>query len=125
MKRTLVLEERELTTLADLVHEELWRIKPERGAYEKRSLVRLAIVLQEAAANRFERWAVISRGPRWLFKYLRHPIFPEGKPAKRPRPVVMISRHTQPPTPKHKPKRKRMLPAAAGLGLKPIAPPPE
>ncbi len=120
-KVTISLDEREVNTLADLIEAELRRGEERHGAYETRSIVRLALRVNELAKGRGGRWAVLNGAPTWVFAYLAKPVFPE---VVSPQTLALRrARERSARALEAKPKRtKRVLPKAAGLG---ITPPPE
>lgn len=114
-KVTVMLEEREVTTLADLVEAEMDRGEAKQGAYSARSLVRLAIKVHELGKGRMGRWRVLEHAPTWVFTYLGRPLFPE---VVSPATVALRrararSERAAKVTRKRKP--RRMLPAGAGV----------
>ncbi len=114
-KVTFSLAEREVNTLADLIEAKLKRGENDLGAYETRSIVRLALKVHELSKGRYGRWAVLSDAPVWVFAYLGKPVFPEVvSPAtiQLRRARARTERKAAAPT-KHKP--RRMLPASAGV----------
>lgn len=91
MPHALKLEDRELLTIADLTRDALRKHTDMDGLYQRRSLVRLAIVLDQVGRPRHNRLMVLADAPAWLYRYLAKPVIVIPEPAK-PRP----KRHARP-----------------------------
>lgn len=85
MPHALKLEDRELLTIADLTRDALRKHTDMDGLYQRRSLVRLAIVLDQVGRPRHNRLMVLADAPAWLYRYLAKPVIEIPEPV-RPRP---------------------------------------
>lgn len=85
MPHTLKLEDRELLTIADLTREALRKHSDMDGLYQRRSLVRLAITVDQAGRPKAPRVMVLADAPAWLYRYLARPVIEIPEPVK-PRP---------------------------------------
>ncbi len=114
-KVTVTLEEREVSTLADLVEAEMNRGEAKQGAYSARSLVRLAIKVHELGKGRMGRWRVLEQAPTWVFTYLGRPLFPEVLSDQQIRDRRARARAERAVKVTRKRKPRRMLPPGAGV----------
>lgn len=100
----LELDYRELCTIADLTSAALEKDR-DGGSYQRRSLVRLALVIDQQGRGRFNtgRLAIMADAPKWVYEYLARPIIEltppvekKPKPRRAPQPAPKIAARKRP-----------------------------